>query len=388
MAGLYLHVPYCRKACTYCDFHFSTQLGTQDRMVDAMQLEIKHRINDVAPMNTWYWGGGTPSILGIGSMEKLIATCHEVAPLAQGGEFTLEANPEDLTASNLTEWRNLGINRLSVGVQSFIDRRLVWMNHSHSGDEATIGIKRAQDLGFENISLDLIYGIPTTSLGEWQENVGRAMDLGIPHLSTYALTVEERTPLHYAIQKGQTQLPEDARAREDFLWLRAHLREENWDPYEISNASVPGKRSQHNSAYWEGIAYLGIGPGAHSFDGNLERRWNVSNNARYMQDWLSLGPNQLHDGNSVRSTRTSYEIEALSLRDRLNEQIMTNLRRSEGLERTKMGEHASTLDQAWSPFREQGWLIQNPERWYLTDEGLLWMDRIALEGFIQAENLP
>lgn len=388
MAGLYLHVPYCRKACTYCDFHFSTQLGTQDRMVEAMQQEIKHRINDIAPMNTWYWGGGTPSILGIGSMEKLIATCHEVAPLAQGGEFTLEANPEDLTASNLTEWRNLGINRLSVGVQSFIDRRLVWMNRSHSGDEATIGIKRAQDLGFENISLDLIYGIPTTSLGEWQENVGRAMDLGIPHLSTYALTVEERTPLHYAIQKGQTQLPEDARAREDFLWLRAHLREENWDPYEISNASVPGKRSQHNSAYWEGIAYLGIGPGAHSFDGFLERRWNVSNNARYMQDWLSLGPNQLHDGNSVRSTRTSYEIEALSLRDRLNEQIMTNLRRSEGLERTKMGEHASTLDQAWSPFREQGWLIQNPERWYLTDEGLLWMDRIASEGFIQAENLP
>jgi oxygen-independent coproporphyrinogen-3 oxidase len=388
MAGLYLHVPYCRKACTYCDFHFSTQLGTQDRMVEAMQQEIKHRINDIAPMNTWYWGGGTPSILGIGSMEKLIATCHEVAPLAQGGEFTLEANPEDLTASNLTEWRNLGINRLSVGVQSFIDRRLVWMNRSHSGDEATIGIKRAQDLGFENISLDLIYGIPTTSLGEWQENVGRAMDLGIPHLSTYALTVEERTPLHYAIQKGQAQLPEDARAREDFLWLRGHLREENWDPYEISNASVPGKRSQHNSAYWEGIAYLGIGPGAHSFDGFLERRWNVSNNARYMQDWLSLGPNQLHDGNSVRSTRTSYEIEALSLRDRLNEQIMTNLRRSEGLERTKMGEHASTLDQAWSPFREQGWLIQNPERWYLTDEGLLWMDRIASEGFIQAENLP
>lgn len=388
MAGLYLHVPYCRKACTYCDFHFSTQLGTQDRMVEAMQQEIKHRINDIAPMNTWYWGGGTPSILGIGSMEKLIATCHEAAPLAQGGEFTLEANPEDLTASNLTEWRNLGINRLSVGVQSFIDRRLVWMNRSHSGDEAIIGIKRAQDLGFENISLDLIYGIPTTSLGEWQENVGRAMDLGIPHLSTYALTVEERTPLHYAIQKGQTQLPEDARAREDFLWLRAHLREENWDPYEISNASVPGKRSQHNSAYWEGIAYLGIGPGAHSFDGLLERRWNVSNNARYMQDWLSLGPNQLHDGNSVRSTRTSYEIEALSLRDRLNEQIMTNLRRSEGLERTKMGEHASTLDQAWSPFREQGWLIQNPERWYLTDEGLLWMDRIASEGFIQAENLP
>lgn len=388
MAGLYLHVPYCRKACTYCDFHFSTQLGTQDRMVEAMQQEIKHRINDIAPMNTWYWGGGTPSILGIGSMKKLITTCHEVAPLAQGGEFTLEANPEDLTASNLTEWRNLGINRLSVGVQSFIDRRLVWMNRSHSGDEATIGIKRAQDLGFENISLDLIYGIPTTSLGEWQENVGRAMDLGIPHLSTYALTVEERTPLHYAIQKGQTQLPEDARAREDFLWLRAHLREENWDPYEISNASVPGKRSQHNSAYWEGIAYLGIGPGAHSFDGLLERRWNVSNNARYMQDWLSLGPNQLHDGNSVRSTRTSYEIEALSLRDRLNEQIMTNLRRSEGLERTKMGEHAPTLDQAWSPFREQGWLIQNPERWYLTDEGLLWMDRIASEGFIQAENLP
>jgi len=353
-----------------------------------MQQEIKHRINDVAPMNTWYWGGGTPSILGIGMMEKLIKTCHEVAPLAQGGEFTIEANPEDLTASNLAEWKNLGINRLSVGVQSFMDRRLVWMNRSHSGDEATIGVKRAQDLGFENISLDLIYGIPTTSLGEWQENVGRAMGLGITHLSTYALTVEERTPLHHAIQKGQMQFPEDARAREDFLWLRAHLRNENWDPYEISNASLPGKRSQHNSAYWEGVAYVGIGPGAHSFDGFLERRWNISNNAVYMRDWLSRAPYQLDDVTTDRSARASYEIEELSSIDRLNEQIMTNLRRSEGLERTNMGEYASTLDQVWRPFKEQGWLIQSPDRWHLTDEGLLWMDRIASAGFIQAENLP
>ena len=213
MAGLYLHVPYCRKACTYCDFHFSTQLTTLPAMVEAMQTETRLRLLEATPMATWYWGGGTPSVLPAASIAALIDTFKRHAPLQPDGEFTLEANPEDLTAERLATWRELGVNRLSVGVQTFVDARLTWMNRAHTGKQAQEGIARAQDAGFENITLDLIYGLPGTSLGEWQDNVGQALELGTPHLSTYALTVEEKTALHHAIQSGKTASPDDARAK-------------------------------------------------------------------------------------------------------------------------------------------------------------------------------
>lgn len=377
MAGLYLHVPYCRKACTYCDFHFSTQLSTLPAMVEAMQNELRARWPQGHPMATWYWGGGTPSVLPAASMEALTETLRRHSPLQPGGEFTLEANPEDLTADHLAAWRRLGINRLSVGVQTFVDARLAWMNRAHTGRQAQEGIARAQDAGFENISLDLIYGLPGTSLGEWQDNVGMALDLGTPHLSTYALTVEERTALHHAIQSGKTASPDDARASEDFLWLRQHLRSQGWDPYEISNASLPGWRAQHNSAYWAGEAYLGIGPGAHSFDGHDERRWNLSNNARFLKAWAQ-----------TPAPPSCSESEHLSPVDRLNERIMTSLRRAEGLSRGDAGSHAKALDRAWEAYVQKGWMTQTAEAWSLTDEGLLWMDRIAADGFVSEEDLP
>ena len=381
MAGLYLHVPYCRKACTYCDFHFSTQLSTLPAMVDAMQNELQARWPQGHPMATWYWGGGTPSVLPAASMAALTETLRRHSPLQPGGEFTLEANPEDLTADHLSSWRRLGINRLSVGVQTFIDARLAWMNRAHTGRQAQEGIARAQDAGFENISLDLIYGLPGTSLGEWQDNVGMALDLGTPHLSTYALTVEERTALHHAIQSGKTASPDDARASEDFLWLRQHLRAQGWDPYEISNASLPGWRAQHNSAYWAGEAYLGIGPGAHSFDGHDERRWNLPNNARYLKAWAQTP--------ALPSRQTiCSESEHLSPTDRLNEHIMTSLRRAEGLFRRDAGDHAKALDRVWEPYIQKGWMTQMEASWSLTDEGLLWMDRIAADGFVSTEDLP
>ncbi len=404
MAGLYLHVPYCRKACTYCDFHFSTQLSTLPAMVEAMQNELRARWPQGHPMATWYWGGGTPSVLPAASMEALTETLRRHSPLQPGGEFTLEANPEDLSADHLAAWRRLGINRLSVGVQTFVDARLAWMNRAHTGRQAQEGIARAQDAGFENISLDLIYGLPGTSLGEWQDNVGMALDLGTPHLSTYALTVEERTALHHAIQSGKTASPDDARASEDFLWLRKHLRSQGWDPYEISNASLPGWRAQHNSAYWAGEAYLGIGPGAHSFDGHDERRWNLPNNARYLKAWaqtpappnpqtptLPSPSNQPTNkpANQQTSQPTSCsESELLSPLDRLNERIMTSLRRAEGLSRGDVGDHARALDFAWETYVRKGWMLQTAEAWSLTDEGLLWMDRIAADGFVSAEDLP
>ena len=382
MAGLYLHVPYCRKACTYCDFHFSTQLTTLPAMVEAMQTETRLRLLEATPMATWYWGGGTPSVLPAASIAALIDTFKRHAPLQPVGEFTLEANPEDLTAERLATWRELGVNRLSVGVQTFVDARLTWMNRAHTGKQAQEGIARAQDAGFENITLDLIYGLPGTSLGEWQDNVGQALELGTPHLSTYALTVEEKTALHHAIQSGKTASPDDARATEDFLWLRQHLRSQGWEPYEISNASLPGWRAKHNSAYWAGEAYVGIGPGAHSFDGKAERRWNVSNNARYLQAWSE------EVGSDWAASSDAFEFENLSATDRLNERIMTSLRRSEGLARQDVGGHAAILDQQWANYVQKGWMEHLPDSWRLTDEGLLWMDRIALDGFANPENLP
>ncbi|MDG1252181.1 MAG: radical SAM family heme chaperone HemW [Schleiferiaceae bacterium] len=373
MAGLYLHVPYCRKACHYCDFHFSTQLNTLPQMVEKLQVEAKLRSEEPHPKQTWYWGGGSPSVLPFAMAQEICDSFSNNFPLISGGEFTLEANPEDLSHEALNGWKTLGVNRLSVGIQSFVDRRLQWMNRSHSGQDARDGIRRAQDAGIASISVDLIYGLPDTSLGEWQDNVGEALALGVPHLSTYALTVEERTALHQHIRRGLSQAPKEDRAIEDFLWLRSQLREEGWEPYELSNASLPGYRSRHNSAYWSGASYVGLGPGAHSFDGTSVRRWNVSNNGQYLRQ--------------VGTSQSWFEEEQLRPEELVNEQIMTQLRRMEGLLRTSVGAYASTLDNLWSTYIAQGLMIQTANAWVLSDEGLFLSDRIAMEGFVAAGGL-
>ena len=376
MAGLYLHVPYCRQACHYCDFHFSTQLGTQEEMVESMGREVETRIPEPRMMQTWYWGGGTPSLLTSAQVKTLVDGFIRHTPLVPKGEFTLEANPEDVSDVQLRSWREIGVNRLSMGIQTFVDRRLVWMNRAHSGEQARDAVRRAQDAGLENITVDLMYGLPETSLSEWQENVGQALELGVPHLSTYALTVEDKTALHHQIKKGTTSAPKDERAREDFLWLRSALRTAGWEPYELSNASKPGMRAQHNSAYWSGEAYVGIGPGAHSYDGAAIRQWNVSHNLRYIRGWK---PGASPEG--------LVEVEVLSLLDQKNERIMTSLRRMEGLLRSDMGPYAETLDRRWKSFLENGWMTATDSGWVLTDEGLLWMDMVAAEGFATADDL-
>ncbi len=370
MAGLYVHVPYCRKACHYCDFHFSTQLSTMPQLVERVKLEAKIRQVDPQSVETWYWGGGSPSILPLPLVNTWRDCFSEHFPLVPGGEFTLEANPEDLDAKAIHGWKAMGVNRLSVGIQSFVDHRLQWMNRSHTGQEAKDGIRRAQDAGIDSISVDLIYGLPETSLGEWQDNVGEALALGVPHLSTYALTVEERTALHHHIRRGQSTAPVEDRAVEDFLWMRSHLRSIGWEPYELSNASLPGHRSEHNSAYWSGEAYVGLGPGAHSFDGVSIRRWNISNNNLYLKQ---MGENT-----------SWFEEEHLRPVDRVNEQIMTQLRRMEGLSRNSMGALATNLDAIWASYISDGLMIRTAESWVLSDEGLFLSDRIAMEGFVAA----
>ncbi len=368
--GLYIHIPFCRKACNYCDFHFSTQLlGIKDVM-SSMKKELKLRFKE-GPLEqeTYYWGGGTPSILPNIEMSSLAQVAFENAPLKEGGEFTLEVNPDDVTPQSLKFWRNIGVNRLSIGVQSFMNDKLQWMNRTHDSDQAHAAIKRTQDAGFENISVDLIYGIPDSSLGEWQNNVGIAIETGVVHLSTYALTVEEKTKLFYQIKKGESPLPKGERAEEDFRWYRNQLNGLGWDLYEISNSCVPGYRSVHNSMYWSGEPYFGIGPGAHSYDGEQARRWNVSNNGKYRR--------------AIGVDNSWFEEELLGPKDIINEKIMTSLRTKEGLDFRDLGKWANGVEKSWEPHVNSKRILKNELGiWKLLDSGLFWADRIASDGFI------
>jgi len=338
--------------------------------MSSMKKELKLRFKeDPLEQETYYWGGGTPSILPNTEISSLAQIALENAPLKEGGEFTLEVNPDDVTHQSLKDWKNIGVNRLSIGVQSFMNDKLEWMNRTHNSDQAHSAIKRAQDSGFENISVDLIYGIPDSSLGEWQNNVGIAIETGVVHLSTYALTVEEKTKLFHQIKKGESHSPKDERAEEDFRWYRNQLDELDWDSYEISNSCLPGHRSIHNSMYWLGESYFGIGPGAHSYDGKQTRRWNISNNGKYRR---ALGLDN-----------SWFEEEFLNPKDVINEKIMTRLRTKEGLDFRDLGEWANEVEKSWKLHVDSKRLFKNELGiWKLLDQGLFWADRIASDGFI------
>jgi len=365
--GVYVHVPFCRHACRYCDFHFSTLLKQIPDVVSAMVREAELRLPQGLPAATLYWGGGTPSVLPEADFVRLNQAVRAPIALAEGAECTLEVNPEDVTDRSLALWKSQGFNRLSVGVQSFRDDRLDWMGRPHRGRDAEDAVRRAQDTGFTNLSLDLIYGLPGSSLGEWQEQVGRALDLGSPHLSAYALTVEPRTALFHDVAKGKAAAPSDERAAEDFRWLRAEIQRVGWDAYEVSNYAQPGFRAQHNSAYWKGSPYVGIGPGAHSFDGNRTRQANVRSNPGYQKALLAPVPTGW------------FELEVLSDQEWFHEQVLTQLRRAEGLGRAAA--QGRDLDRAWASWIRQGMLRADEQGWRLDGEGWLWADAIASDAF-------
>ena len=343
-------------------------------MVDAMLREADTRLgsrDELPVMATWYWGGGTPSVMPETELRKLWEGLRRHINLLPGAEVTLEVNPEDVNAASLKLWRDLGVNRFSMGIQSFDDRDLQWMGRAHHATQASDAVRRAQDAGFENLTVDLIYGLPERSLEDWQAQVGQAMELGVPHLSTYALTVEPRTALHAQVSKGKRPAPRAARAAEDFLWYRQYLNDQGWTAYEISNASRPGWEAVHNQNYWRGHAYTGIGPGAHSFDGLRTRRWNLANNPGYIK--------AVQQGNSFS------ESEHLNDADWLNERIMTSLRMKAGLSRAEVETlrpgYAYELDQIWAAALAEGKMVQDGDRWFLTLEGLLFADALASDGF-------
>jgi oxygen-independent coproporphyrinogen-3 oxidase len=285
VAGIYLHIPFCHKACSYCDFHFSTNLKKVDKMGMALLQEIdlqKGYFEGRPTIETIYFGGGTPSLMPAAHLGKILDLIRETWVVANDAEVTLEANPDDLSAQKLRELKAMAINRLSVGVQSFHDPDLLLLNRNHDAQGADRSVKAAQDNGIENITLDLIYGIPGSGMKQWQTNVDHAIGLQVPHVSAYALTVEEKTLLHQQIAKGFVSPEPDAVHEAQYFHLIDRLGEAGILQYELSNFAKPGYESRHNGAYWKGVPYLGLGPSAHSFNGEV-RSWNVANNAAYLR---------------------------------------------------------------------------------------------------------
>jgi len=318
MAGIYLHIPFCKKACHYCNFHFSTQTATIQAFVDALILEIELQKSYIKePIETIYFGGGTPSLLDEAQLNAILAAIYAHFKVADAIECTLEANPDDINPIKLAAWKQLGINRLSIGIQSFQASALAWMNRAHSVEQSHAAIQLAKDAGINNLSIDLIYGTPTLTDEGLMEDLNWIEQYQINHVSCYALTVEDKTALKKLIEKAQIEDVDPEKQARHFQIVTSKLMAMGMEHYEISNFAKPGFRSQHNSNYWSGKHYLGLGPSAHSFN-TISRQWNKANNALYIQ--------------SIANGQLNFEIEYLTQANRYNEYMMTSLRRMEGFD--------------------------------------------------------
>ena len=356
--ALYIHIPFCKQACYYCDFHFSTSIKKKNELVLALVKELELRkgeLNEV--IETIYFGGGTPSLLTIDELLLIIQTIYKHYKVSEKPEITLEANPDDLTHQKIIDLANTPINRLSIGIQSFFNDDLKSMNRAHNAQEAKDSLNVAVKY-FDNITIDLIYGIPNMSLEKWSENLNMAFDFGVNHISSYALTVEPKTALDSLIKKGMYPPVDESLALQHFNHLIDKTEQEGFVHYEISNFGKPGYFSKHNTSYWEGKPYLGIGPSAHSFQSN-QRSWNVSNNTKYLE--------------SIRNHILPSKLEYLSVNDRYNEYIMTGLRTIWGvslhkIERDFGSEYRDYLKSSSKKFIEQGLLETIPSKTSIKDE--------------------
>jgi oxygen-independent coproporphyrinogen III oxidase len=344
MAGIYIHVPFCRQACHYCNFHFSTNLALQNDFIAALLKEIELRTDYLngEPIETIYFGGGTPSLLPVSVIGEIVESINNWFTVSRDPEITLELNPDDMSVDRLTAWKLAGINRLSIGVQSFFAEDLLWMNRSHDADQAIRAIGNARSAGFDNYSLDLIYGLSALTNEKWGKNLHRAISLDPAHLSCYALTVEPKTALHKMIELKKTPDVEPEKQANQFLNAIRELESAGFEHYEISSFARPGKRSRHNSSYWQSKKYLGLGPSAHSFNGT-SRQWNIANNALYIK--------------AIFNDRPFFEAETLSPKDVLNEYIMTSLRTMEGLDLEHVVIHFG---------KEKGSLLENNAAIYIS----------------------
>lgn len=383
MSGIYIHIPFCKQACYYCDFHFSTSLKKKDEMVLALAKEIEMRKSEFqdAIVETIYFGGGTPSILEISDLKFLIDSVYKNYKVVENPEITVEANPDDLTENRIIELSKIKVNRLSIGIQSFFEDDLQLMNRAHNVEEAKKCLEIATQY-FDNISIDLIYGIPDSSQNgekakqmsneKWLQNIETALSFGVPHISSYALTVEPKTALHSFIQKGIIPQPDDEVAQEHFQILVDTLSENGFIHYELSNFGKENYFSKNNSSYWLGKKYIGIGPSAHSYDGK-NRGWNVSNNSIYIK--------------SIQENKLPIEIETLTKTDCYNEYIMTGLRTIWGVSLGRIEQefgktYLDYLNQQASKFIEDHLLFVDDNILRTTKKGKFLSDGIASDLFL------
>lgn len=370
MAGIYVHIPFCKKACHYCNFHFSTTHSLLPQMVTAIgtEVELQAQINYLhQPIETIYFGGGTPSLLSAQQLQYLLQQLKNHFTVLPNAEITLEANPDNITTQALEAWQTMGVNRLSIGIQSFQESDLQWMNRAHNAAQANQCVTLAQQAGITNISIDLMYGLPNATLQTWQQNIETALALQVPHISAYALTVEEKTALHKLIQKGTIPPIQEGNQAEQFYLLIKLLEQQGWEHYEISNFCKPGQYSKHNSNYWKGVHYLGLGPSAHSFNG-ASRQWNIANNALYLA--------------AMQQNHVPFEVEVLTPIQQLNEYIMTSLRTNTGIlfdrVTTNFGEpFIGKLVASIQPYVQQQYATCTAQGIRLTNEGKFLADGIA-----------
>lgn len=374
MAGIYIHIPFCKQACYYCDFYFSTSQRLRSRFIESLisEWQLESAYLNGEPIDSIYFGGGTPSLLSPDEINRICDAIFNTVEVREGAEITLEANPDDLTADKLNGLRNTAINRLSIGVQSFFEEDLKWMNRAHNAEEAIRCIKAAQDAGFLQLTLDLIYGVPGMTTDRWEKNLDTFFSLQVPHLSAYSLTVEKNTPLHRLIQRGRYTSTDDGLSAVHFDILMQQMDAYEFVHYEISNfASTEANVAKHNSSYWKGVPYLGLGPSAHSYNGST-RRSNVASLQKYVD--------AIDAGNPVHTT------EQLSVKNRYNEYILTGLRTMWGVSaavvQQQFGEQLMNyFTQQIKPHVQNAQVIETNGAFSLSRSGKMFADTIAADLF-------
>ena len=374
MAGIYIHIPFCKKACHYCDFHFSTSLTLKTKLIDAIckELKLKNKYLGTQLVETIYFGGGTPSILEEKYIAKILKTIYKYFSISKFLECTFEVNPNDLTVGKTRSLIKLGVNRFSVGAQSFDDIQLKLLNRSHTSKQIERSIRLIQDLGVYNINIDLMYGTPNLKNKLWENNLMKAVSLNVTHMSCYCLTIEKGTVFHKMVNSGNLKIDSDDNIKLQFLTMRDILRRNNFVHYEISNFCIPSFESKHNSSYWKGKNYLGVGPSAHSFNGK-KRHWNIKNNYKYIA--------------ALNNDNNYFEEEILTKKNIANEYILTNIRTNKGLARNILSrltnniEYSKLMSQLDKLINDR-LIINKKDRFYLTQNGMILCDKITTDLFL------
>lgn len=375
-AGLYLHIPYCKRKCSYCNFHFSTNFQTFNDLIKGLLQEMNERCEEAQNyhIQTIYFGGGTPSLLSAKELHLIFDQLYKLFYIDAQAEISLEANPEDISPEKVLLWKQLGINRLSVGIQSFLQEDLDWMNRVHKAEQSHHSLKTLLNSEINNITIDLMYGLPGSNTHRLQYNLDQIIHYELPHFSAYALTIEERTAIKHWTGTGKIEIPADLNTVDQMYQILDFCDDFGYEAYEISNFAKRGFRSRHNSAYWQRKPYLGFGPSAHSFDGS-KRRWNISNNALYIQ--------KLNNGQPY------FEIEMLSDINRYNEYVMLNLRRSEGIDLKELKElfpqFIVHFNKEVKKFLATQDLVQNTDHYKFSRKGKVLADQITASLFKETE---